>query len=131
MAKADDTHRELITLEKRFWQSMVDQDAATAVGLLDDSALMVSQHGAMRFDHDGYRRMAEQGTMVLKAFELRDIQVLMPREDTAILTYRADQEVAKRGAEQTESQTMLDSSTWVRKQDRWRCVAHTETPARA
>ena len=70
MAKADDTHRELIALEKRFWQSMVDQDAATAVGLLDDSALMVSQHGAMRFDHDGYRRMAEQGTMVLKAFEL-------------------------------------------------------------
>ena len=32
----------LIDLEKKFWQSMVDQDADTAVKLLVEPALMVS-----------------------------------------------------------------------------------------
>jgi len=46
----------LIDLETKFWQSMVDQDPDTAVSLLSEPALMVSAHGAMKFDHAGYRR---------------------------------------------------------------------------
>jgi hypothetical protein len=64
--------RTLIDLEKKFWQSMVDQDADTATRLLCEPAVMVSSHGAMQFDHDGYRKMAEQGAMVLTAFEFSD-----------------------------------------------------------
>ena len=56
----------LIALERKFWQSMVDQDTDTALGLLAEPALMVSAHGAMRFDHAGYRKMAEQGNMMLE-----------------------------------------------------------------
>ena len=55
----------LIDLENKFWQSMVDQDSDTAVSLLNEPALMVSSHGAMKFDHAGYRKMADQGSMVL------------------------------------------------------------------
>ena len=47
----------LIDLEKKFWQSMVDQDADTAIDMLSEPALMVSSHGAMKFDHAGYRNM--------------------------------------------------------------------------
>ena len=43
----------LIDLETKFWQSMVDQDTDTAISLLDEPALMVSSHGAMKFDHAG------------------------------------------------------------------------------
>ena len=60
--------KDLIALEKKFWQSMVDEDTDTALSMLDEPALMVSPHGAMQFDHAGYRRMAEQGTMVIKSF---------------------------------------------------------------
>ena len=52
----------LIDLEKKFWQSMVDQDTDAALKLLEEPALMVSSHGAMKFDHAGYRKMAEQGS---------------------------------------------------------------------
>ena len=55
----------LIDLENKFWQAIVDQDSDTAVDLLTEPALMVSSHGAMKFDHDGYRQMAEKGTMDL------------------------------------------------------------------
>jgi hypothetical protein len=122
----------LIELEKKFWQSMVDQDADTAIDMLNEPALMVSSHGAMKFDHAGYRSMAEKGPMVVTDFELSDMEVLMPSDSTAILTYRVRQTVAPReaGADQhATTQDMLDSSTWVREGQGWRCVMHTETPA--
>jgi hypothetical protein len=119
----------LIDLETRFWQSMVDQDSDTAVSLLAEPALMVSSHGAMKFDHAGYRRMADQGSMVLTSFELNDVEVVFPNDTTAILTYRVRQEVASRDKTNSTTQEMADSSTWVQSEkDGWRCVMHTETP---
>lgn len=124
-----DTAQHLIELEHKFWQSLVSEDADTALSLLDEQALMVSAHGAMQFDRMQYRRMAEEGPMVLKDFRLGDIQVLQPTDDMAVLTYRVRQSVAPRGSDgKGTPQDMVDSSTWVRKQNQWQCVAHTETP---
>lgn len=125
----------LIGLEKKFWQSMVDQDADTAIGLLAEPALMVSSHGAMKFDHDAYREMADKGSMVLTSFELDDMDVVFPNEQTAVVTYRVRQGIAPRDAAANAKgdghdnvQEMNDTSTWVRDGDRWLCVMHTETP---
>ena len=127
-ALADPT-RTLIDLETKFWQSMVDHDADAALELLCEPAMMVSSHGAMKFDHAGYRRMAEQGPMVLTAFELEDVEVLFPDDTTAIVSYRVRQTTAPRGEKQGEVRDMNDTSTWVRAGGRWRCAIHTETPA--
>jgi hypothetical protein len=118
----------LIDLEKKFWQSMVDEDTDTALAMLSEPALMVSSHGAMKFDHAGYRQMAEKGSMVLKSYQLSDIDVVFPADDTAILTYRVKQAMAPRGKPESTTQEMADSSTWVRKSGQWQCVMHTETP---
>lgn len=120
--------KELVQLEHRFWQSLVEEDADTAIGLLDEPALMVSAHGAMQFDHAAYRKMAGQGPMVIKSFELSDMKVLFPDEDTAVLTYHASQALAARGQSEEIQQEMTDSSVWLRKDGAWRCVMHTETP---
>lgn len=118
----------LIALETKFWQSMVDEDTDTAVKMLAEPAPMVSAHGAMKFDHDAYRRMAEQGPKVLTSFELSDMDVVFANDDTAILTYRVKQGVATRGNGEATVQQMNDSSTWIRAGKQWRCVLHTETP---
>jgi hypothetical protein len=118
----------LIDLETRFWQSMVDQDADTATSMLAEPALMVSSHGAMKFDHAGYRKMAEQGSMVVKSFELSDVEVVFPNDTTAILTYQVKQGVADRAKPSEVTQQMADSSTWILTDGGWRCVMHTETP---
>ena len=120
--------QDLVKLETQFWQSMVDQDPDIAVGLLAEPALMVSSHGAMQFDRAGYRKMADQGTMVVKSFEFDDMQVMFPNPSTAILTYSVRQGVAPRGKGQTTIQEMNDSSTWVKMGNDWKCVMHTETP---
>jgi hypothetical protein len=119
----------LIDLEKRFWQSMVDQDADTAVEMLAEPALMVSAQGAFKFDHDTYRKMAEQGPALLTSYELSDVDVVFPNESTAVLTYHVKQGVANRGTGKSSVEEMNDSSTWIKDGDRWQCVMHTETPA--
>lgn len=127
--QVQDTAQHLIELERKFWQSLVREDTDAALSLLDQQALMVSAHGAMRFDHMQYRQMAQQGPMVVKDFRLGDIDVLQPTEDMAVLTYRVRQSVGPRGGDgKGTTQDMVDSSTWVRKEDQWQCVAHTETP---
>ena len=121
----------IVDLERKFWQSMVEQDTDTALDMLCDPALMVSAHGAMKFDHDAYRKMAEQGALVLTAFELSKMQIVFPNENTAVLTYHAKQKVAPRGTDNAVIQEMNDTSTWIRTMDGWKCVMHTETPAGA
>ena len=122
--------QEIIDLETRFWQAMVDQDHDTAVSLLTAKAVMVSAHGALQFDQAAYRKMAEQGPVVVTAFAFSDMQVLFPTETTAVLTYRVRQRVAPRGKGQGEGseQEVTDSSTWVQVDGAWKCVMHTETP---
>ena len=136
MQKAQQTQQKaaqtLIDLETRFWRSLVDEDVPAALSMLAEPSLMVSSHGAMRFDHAQYRKMAEQGPEVLTDFKLGDIDVLFPTDDVAVLTYRVRQSVGKRGAKEPGSvEEMADSSTWVRKGDQWQCVMHTETALEA
>jgi ketosteroid isomerase-like protein len=118
----------LTQLEHRFWRALVDEDIDTALGLLCEPALLVSTHGSVQFDHATYRRMAEQGPMVVKDFQIIDLQVLMPTPDTAVMTYLVVQTLAVRGEPGDIVQRMTDASTWVRQGDRWRCALHTETP---
>ena len=124
----------LVDLEKKFWQSMVDHETDVALNLLCEPALMVSTHGAMKFDHAGYRKMADHGTMVVNSFELSDMEVVFPTESTAILSYHVKQGVAPRGKggkSATTEQEMHDTSTWVKTDHGWRCAMHTETPVTA
>jgi len=120
----------IIDLETKFWQSMVDNDTDTALAMLCDTSLMVSSHGAMKFGHEEYRRMAEKGSMVVKSYQLSDLQVVFPNDNTAVLTYHASQTVAPRGkSDGAMTQEMNDTSTWVKDARGWKCVMHTETPA--
>ncbi|HEY0818044.1 MAG TPA: nuclear transport factor 2 family protein [Rhizobacter sp.] len=120
--------QDLIALEQKFWQSLVDEDTDAAISMLDEPALMVSSHGAMQFDHGQYRQMADQGSMVVKSFELSDMNVVFPTDETAVLTYRVKQALAMRGKPELIHQDMADSSVWARKGGQWLCVMHTETP---
>lgn len=116
-------------LEHAFWQSLVDRDAATAKGLLAPEALMVSSHGAMRFDPAQYEKMLLDPKHGLVEYTLSGMDVLFPTDDIAIATYRAHQKMQMDGQEM--EQDVCDSSTWVRMDGAWKCVAHTESEVTA
>jgi hypothetical protein len=120
------TDKELIALEQRFWKSMVDGETDVALDMLAEPAGMVSSHGAMQFDHAGYRKMADNDDYKLLSYELSDFNVLRPTDDVAILSYEVVQTTKMK--DHDESARMCDSSTWVRRDGKWLCAIHTETP---
>jgi hypothetical protein len=119
---------ELIALEKKFWQSMVDEQTDVALQMLAEPSFMVSPHGAMKFDHATYRKMAEQGRMVIKRYDLGDMDATFVGENTAILSYKVKQVLSPRWKDEEIEQHMMDTSTWVKVGRDWRCAMHTETP---
>jgi ketosteroid isomerase-like protein len=122
-----DASRDIETLENAFWKSLVDRDADAATAMLAPQALMVSGHGAMRFDPPQYAKMLQDPDHGLLEYTLSDMEVLFPSEDVAIATYKAHQTMTMDGEELT--QDVVDSSTWVRMGGTWKCVAHTESEA--
>lgn len=116
---------EIERLERSFWQSMVDGHPDVATRMLHEPALMVSSHGANKFDHAGYMKMAKDDTYALLEYELSDMDVVNPSDDVAIATYRVHQ-VMKSKDKRVESDA-ADSSTWVKVGGQWRCVIHTES----
>jgi ketosteroid isomerase-like protein len=122
-----DARAEVERLERAFWQSLVERDAATARGLFAPEALMVSSHGTMRFDPAQYEKMLLDPKHGLLDYTLSDMDVLMPGDGVAIATYKARQTMQMDGKRM--EQDVVDSSTWVRIDGAWKCVAHTESDA--
>jgi hypothetical protein len=118
---------EIEKLEQSFWKSMVDGEPDVAVAMLTEPALMVSGHGAMKFDHAAYTRMANDDRHRLVDYRISDMDVVFPRDDVAVASYRVQQQVEKEG--KCMEMEVYDTSTWVKVDDRWRCVMHTESPA--
>ena len=82
------------------------------------------------FDHAGYRKMAEQGSMVLTEYQLSDMEVVFPNDSTAVVTYHVRQKMAARGEKKAGPvEEVNDTSTWIKDGGAWKCVMHTETPA--
>jgi ketosteroid isomerase-like protein len=124
-------HETVIDLEKRFWQAIVDEDSDAATAMLCEPSFMVSTHGTFKFDHEAYRKMAAEGPMVLTSYELSDMQVAFPNENTAVLAYHVKQTMAPRGQKSGKTEEANDTSTWIKDGDGWKCVMHTETPSMA
>lgn len=120
-----DARHEIQALEQAFWKSLVARDTQAATRLLAPQALMVSSHGALRFDPAQYAKMLQDPKHGLLDYTLSDMEVLFPTQDVAIVTYRAHQTMQMDGDELT--QDVVDSSTWVRLEGGWKCVAHTES----
>ena len=117
---------EIETLERAFWESMVDNDPKVATGMLTEPALMVSGHGAMRFDHAAYTRMATDTKHRVLEYGISGMEVLSPSDAVAIATYHVHQKMEMDG--KPMEMDAVDSSTWVKIDGDWKCAAHTECP---
>lgn len=118
----------LIELENRFWQSMVEGQTEVALAMLTERAFLVNPQVAMKFDHAGYRRMADHASMVVTRYELGDMDVTLLGDSTAILSYDVTQVIAEKNQLGETEQRMRDTSTWVNIGGRWLCAMHTESP---
>lgn len=121
------TQGEIMELERRFWQSMVDMDVDAAAALLDEQSITAGGRGILRFGPAEYKAMALSGDARITSFELSEEKVIFPLPDVAIASYKARQSFTMGGKAHT--MVVYDTTTWVRKGGRWLACAHTETSA--
>jgi hypothetical protein len=120
---------EIERLENSFWKSILDGKPEVATGMLTEPALMVSAHGANKFDHAAYTKMANDRRYKLTDYEISGMDVIFPTDDVAVASYHVSQKMEMDG--KPTQMDVYDTSTWVKVDDQWRCVIHTESPAAA
>jgi uncharacterized protein (TIGR02246 family) len=123
---AKTTEKDIVKLEKRFWQALQDGDVESALEMTDDPCFLTGAQGMSSIDHETFRSMMQDAPYTLDAFELGDdIQVKILGDDVAIVAYHVKEEMTVEGKPLTLE--AADASTWVRRDGRWVCALHTES----
>jgi hypothetical protein len=116
---------EILELENKFWQSVVDKDARGGARLCADPFLITGAQGVACIERKSFMKMMEGGSWTLHAFELSDVKVKRITNDVAAIAYKVHEDLTVDGQKLTID--AADASTWARDGDMWFCVLHTES----
>lgn len=119
------TKREIVALEKSYWDAMQKKDGKGAAALSGKTSLVTGSQGVMKIAKSKMGKMTESGEWTLESYSFSDVQVSTPAPDVAIIAYTVTQNVKMKGKPQT--MRAADSSTWIRGAKGWECHAHSET----
>jgi hypothetical protein len=117
--------QQIVDLETRFWQSMKEKDVETAKSLIAKEGLVTGPMGTMTINPEKYAQMTREGQWTLENFEMKNIEVVQPTPDSAIIAYEVHQTGDMKG--QPMDLRCADSSVWVKEGADWKCALHTET----
>jgi uncharacterized protein (TIGR02246 family) len=120
--------KELLDLEKQYWQAIKEKDVEAAMRLTDEECIVTGAQGVGKINRQAMAAMVTNAPYVLHDFELKgDVQVRQIGDDVAILAYKVHEELTVDGKPVTLD--AADASTWVRRDGRWLCALHTEAIA--
>jgi len=118
--------KELLQLERQYWNAMKDKDAEAAMRLTDDEVIVTGAQGVARLDRSQIGAMLQSANWTIHEFEVSDdVQVLQPADDVAVLAYKVSEKLTVDGKPVTLE--AADASTWVKRDSRWVCALHTES----
>jgi uncharacterized protein (TIGR02246 family) len=120
--------KELLELERRYWQALQDRDDETTLKLSADPCIMAGAQGVASLDRKKLAAMLNQPGWKIDRFEIDpDVQVKMLTDDIAVLAYKVREELTVDG--KPVKLEAADASTWVRRDGQWVCALHTESLA--
>jgi hypothetical protein len=117
--------KEIIALEKSFWQAIVDEDTDKAISLLDKKSVLTGAQGVNTLTHGDYKKMAQMSDWKIHSFDLSKINVFFPKPDVAVIGYVVHEDLTVQGEKM--SLDAADSSVWVKRDGEWLNVHHTES----
>lgn len=125
MHTAEHATQQLIELEKKYWQAMQDHDLKTAVSLTDFPCIVAGERGVQAIDQKQFEQMFNSHNEDIVEFDFEDTpEVRMLGPDTAVIAYKIQSVVNKEGQERPMK--AIDTSTWIRRGEKWVCAMHTE-----
>ena len=117
--------KDLMKLERSYWQAIKDGDVDTALSLTDDGCILAGPQGVERINRERFIAMMRNAPGQLRDFQIgSDVQVRQLDDDVAVLAYTVHEELTVDGKPLTVD--AAESSTWVRRNGRWACAMHTE-----
>ncbi|HWM44000.1 MAG TPA: nuclear transport factor 2 family protein [Burkholderiales bacterium] len=120
--------KELLDLEKQYWEAMQNRDGATATRLSDARCVVVGPQGIGKLDRQALAGLVENAPYELKRWRFDDdVQISTIADGVALIAYKVSEEMIIDG--KTTTLEAFDSSVWVRRDGGWVCAAHTETLA--
>jgi uncharacterized protein (TIGR02246 family) len=130
MAKHKDTSektdtKELLELEKRYWQALQDRDGSTAARLSDEPSILAGAQGVSSLDRKTIASMFDSFESELQSYELKSPQVRFLTRDVAVVAYTVHEELIVEG--KPVALDAADSSTWIRRDGSWCCAVHSES----
>ena len=124
----ESVEKELLSLEKQYWQAVQDNNVEAAARLTDFPCIVTGARGVGRVDKAAFMAMMKEPSYKLDSFKLSDdVQVRMLRDDVAVVAYKVHEELTVDGKALTLD--AADSSTWIRRDGRWACALHSEAIA--
>ena len=120
--------KELLTLEKKYWQAIKDKDFEAAMSLTDDPCIVSGAQGIGSIPRSAFEKMMKNATYELEEFKVDDdVKVRLLNDDVAILAYKVHEKLTVDGKSVTLE--AADASTWIRRNGHWLCALHTESIA--
>jgi uncharacterized protein (TIGR02246 family) len=119
--------KELLDLEKKYWQALKDGDVKAALQLTDDPCVVTGAQGAAKIDHKAFAAMMDSPRWKIIDFEISHVHTRMLAPDVGVVAYKVREELLVEGHPLTLE--AADASTWVRRNGRWLCALHTESVA--
>src|SRR5262245_24197666 len=89
--------KELIDLERQYWQAIKDNDIDAAMRLSDDPCIVAGASGVGSLDRNALQGMMKAATYKLRSFELKEPQVRVLGDDVAIVAYKVHEELTVDG----------------------------------
>jgi hypothetical protein len=117
--------REILDLEKAYWEALKAEDASTLGKLTADEFTMTMGEGISSMGRDDFVEMMTGGDMRLKSYTLDDSNATF-RElgpGVALLAYKGSSEFQREGQDSPEKADYFYSTTWVRSGSNWRAAA--------
>jgi uncharacterized protein (TIGR02246 family) len=119
-----DAEKELVQLEKQYWQAMKEKNVEAAMRMTDDPCIVTGAQGVASIGRDAFKGMMTDASWSLHDYDVSDVQVRMLSDDVAIVAYKVTEDLTVEG--KPVKLEAADSSTWVRRNGRWVCALHTE-----
>ena len=116
--------QEVLELERQYWRAIQNRDAEAAMRLTDESCIVTGAQGVRHIDRQGLASMMAAAPYTLEHFDVKDAEVRLLNDDVAIVAYKVHEQLTVDG--KSVSLDAADSSTWVRRNNRWVCALHTE-----
>jgi hypothetical protein len=116
---------QIIELEKKYWQGMENHDYETVKKLTHFPCIVAGKNGVRTVDEANFKKMFESGEGdKIKILNFSEISSQLIGENTTVVAYTIELGIAY---DKQKAMKCACTSTWIKENNNWACVLHSET----